>query len=268
MFKKEVGMDIDNVLLEAVKRGEATLLTDEQITEFGNGFEIIDALMFSREEQDISRNLGRLAAFANGEDQHISFYIENYFEGFLDLQDFWAENERESLTLYFADLNFGLVESLNRTGIALWWNSFIDILVHTGQSELILDRFSKHASQCFDLRYFDKASDAGQLPESLLSYYVRLLATIPKARLVGLFENGSERFKEALPRLSRILINKYPELIENYLIFDFEGFIQKGLCNGLTGDREFIDALEVATAQEKHFLLTHGFKGDFMTDKF
>ena len=57
MFEKEVGMGLDNVLLDAVKRGEETLLTNEQITEFGDGFEIIDALMFSREEQDISRHL-------------------------------------------------------------------------------------------------------------------------------------------------------------------------------------------------------------------
>lgn len=150
-------MDLDTVLRKAFKKGEETLLVDEQVIEFGNGFEIIDVLMFSQEKQDISENLGKLAALANSEDQHISFYIENYFEGFLDLQDFWAENARESLKMYFADLNFELVESLNRTRIALWWNSFIDILVHTGQSDLVLDRFSKHASQCFDLRYFNRA---------------------------------------------------------------------------------------------------------------
>lgn len=261
-------LDLSNVLLEAVKRGEATLLTDEQITEFGNEFEIIDALMFSREEQDISRNLGRLAALANAKDQHISFYIENYFEGFLDLQDFWAENERESLRLYFANLNLELVESLNRTGIAFWWNSFIDILVHTGQFELILDRFSKHASQCFDLRYFDEASDAGQLSDSLLSYYARVLAIIPKAQLVHLFEDGGVRFEEILPRLARLLVNNYPELIEQYLVFDFEGFIQKGLCKGLTEEKEITDALALATDEERRFLLSYGFEDNFMPNVF
>lgn len=254
-------MNLDNILREAVKNGEETPLVDEQIIEFGNGFEIIDALMFSREKQGISEHLGRIAALANAEDQHISFYIENYFEGFLDLQNFWAENERESLKLYFADLNFELVESLNRTGIALWWNSFIDILVHTGQSELVLDRFSKHASQCFNLWYFDRASDAKKLNDELLSYYAQLLSVIPKAQLVNLFENSSEvRFQAALPRLAKALVNNHPEFIERYFDFDFEGSVQRALCKALTGAYEFTDCLEVSTIQEKRFLLKYGFE--------
>ncbi|MCP9478737.1 hypothetical protein NNA33_12485 [Marisediminitalea aggregata] len=254
-------MDLDIILFEAVNRGEKSLLLDEQVLEFGNGFEIIDALMFSREEQDISKHLGRLAALANAEDQHISFYIENYFEGFLDLQDFWAENERESLKLYFADLNFELVESLNRTGIALWWNSLIDIFVHTRQFEFVLGQLSKLAGQCFNLKYFDRASDAKKLNDELLSYYAQVLSVIPNAQLVNLFENSSEvRFQAALPRLAKALVNNHSGLIERYLDFDFEGSVQRALCKALTGASEFTDCLEVSTIQEKRFLLAYGFE--------
>lgn len=36
-------LDLDHVLLESVKTGEETLLTNERITEFGNGVKVIDA---------------------------------------------------------------------------------------------------------------------------------------------------------------------------------------------------------------------------------
>lgn len=111
-------------------------------------------------------------------------------------------------------------------------------------------------------------SDAGQLSDLLLSYYIRVLALVPKAKLVHLFEDGGTRFKEVLPRLARLLVNNSPELIEQYLVFDFEGFIQKGLCNGLTEEKEITDALALATDKERRFLLSYGFEGNFMPNVF
>lgn len=261
-------MNLDKVLLHTVEENEGNVLPQQESEELGYGFQIIDSLLFSRKTQDVAEHLGRLVALSNTENEHISFYINNYFESFLDIDNFWEEGERESLKHYFDGLNFELIKSLNRTGIALWWNGFTDVLIHSRQYELALDTFADHASQCFNLWYFEKSVDAEELNDSLLSYYVRVLAKIPKAQLVRLFEDGGVRFKETLPRLTKMLVNNYPELIERYFVFDFEGFIQRGLCEGLTEGKDFTDALVNATDEERRFLLSYGFEDNFMKNVF
>jgi hypothetical protein len=166
-------MKLDDFLLKTVSEHEYRNLSEDEIYNLGGNFEILNRLMFSKSRKDIAENLGDVTALANTENQHISFYMNNYFEVFLETQNIWAEDDQNNMLKYFNSLNFELIKSLNNTGIALWCYAFIDILLYTGQHELILDKFIEEAAQCFNLSFFDAAFDEEKLSDEVLSYYIK-----------------------------------------------------------------------------------------------
>ena len=253
-------MRLDDIL-QAVLEEEPhkNWLSEDKIDEVAYGFDIIDMLMFSKNSEDIVKNVKDLVFLASVNKESISFYINNFFEAFLDNQNLWEHETQHFLNSHFQDMNFELIKSLDRTDIASCWEAFIDVLLYSGMSELILDEFSELASRCFNLRFFDDAVDENELSDTILSYYIRLIPKVEKSTLNHLFGDPSARFLESLPIFTRTLVEQHPELIAEYMLLDLDGTVRKALCKGLTNGEEFYDALFGATLKERQFLLKYGF---------